>query len=349
MTDFWDELPIKDLTSEADVELRLVEPLLRAIGYEDDDIAAKYPVEFQEGRVGRRPEADYVCFAGPLKNRDTSLLVVEAKKPGEALPAGKAQGESYARNLLTPVLVLTNGESLEIWQLQPAQESVRVLNIPVASLLAERGRIEQLLGKAALVVYCRSLAFKTILEASTDYGAYETAELKRTARHSTSVERTLQRAGANRPEDRIEASRLIEDFPGGAIIVAPSGHGKTTLATRLFREAMEARWRKNRALLAFDVPLPDVVQLCLDIPEFLHERLSAHCPSVSLAALNQILRDTGATLLCDGFDRVAVASRTALDTKLSTFIRDYSKAQVLCFHGRHRSRAWPFHCLNLRR
>jgi len=92
MTDFWDKLPIKDVTSEADVELRLVEPMLRALGYEDDDIAAKYPVEFREGRVGRRPETDYVCFAGPLKNRDTSLLVVEAKKPGEALAPGKAQG-----------------------------------------------------------------------------------------------------------------------------------------------------------------------------------------------------------------------------------------------------------------
>jgi type I site-specific restriction endonuclease len=275
MTDFWDKLPIKDLTSEADVELRLVEPLLRALGYEDEDIASKYRVAFQEGRVGRPQEADYVCFAGPLKNRDTSLLVVEAKKRGEALPPGKAQGESYARNLLTPVLVLTNGEAIEIWQLQPTQESVCVLNISVDSLLSERGRIEQLLGKAALMAYCRSLTFKTILEASADYGAYETAELKRTSRYSPSIERTLQRAGANRPEDRIETSRLIEDFSRGATIVAPSGYGKTTLAARLFREAIEARWRKKRTLLAFDVPLPDLVQLRLDIPEFLYARLRA--------------------------------------------------------------------------
>lgn len=331
MIDFWDELPIKDLTSEADVELRLVEPLLRALGYEDDDIASKYPVEFQEGRVGRRPEADFVCFAGPLKNRDTSLLVVEAKKPGEALPQGKAQGESYAQNLRAPVLALTNGETFEIWQLQATHESVCVLDIRVASLLGERGPIESLLGKPALIAYCRSLAFKTILEASADYGAYETAELKRTAHHSASIERTLQRVGANRPEDRIEAAGLIEGFPGGATVVAASGYGKTTLAARLFREAIEARWRKKRTLLAFDVPLPDVSQSQLGIVGFLHERLSAHCPAVSPAALKQILRDTGATLLCDGFDRVAAASRTALDVELSTFIRDYPKAQVFAF------------------
>jgi type I site-specific restriction endonuclease len=223
MTDFWERLPILDLASEAEVELRLVEPLLRALGYQDDDIARQYPVVFQEGRVGRRPAPDFVCFANLPKNRNTSLLVVEAKKPGEALAPGKAQGESYARNLLAPVLVLTNGETFEIWQLQATQESIRVLDVPVTSLRAERGRIEQLLGKAALMAYRRSLAFKTILEASADYGAYETAELKRTARHSASIERTLLRAGKNTPENRVEASRLLEDFPSGATIVAASG------------------------------------------------------------------------------------------------------------------------------
>ena len=132
----------------------------------------------------------------------------------------------------------------------------------------ERGRVEQLLAKAALVAYCKSLAFKSIVEALTDYGAYETAELKRTDRLRSTVERTLQRSGANKPENRIEASSLIEDFRAGAMIVGISGYGKTTLVTRLLREAIEARWRNKRTLLAFDLPLPDLAQLGIDIPEF---------------------------------------------------------------------------------
>jgi hypothetical protein len=330
MTDFWDKA-IDALDSEADVELRIVVPLLHALGYEDDDIAAKYPVVFQEGRVGRRPEADYVCFAGPLKNRDTSLCVVEAKKPGEALPPGKVQCESYARNLLAPVLMLTNGETLEIWQIQPTQESVRVLDVPISALSEERAKVEQFLGKAALVAYCKSLAFKTILEASADYGAYEAAELKRTAHRSGLIERTLQQLGSNRPEDRIDASRLIDGLPEGATIVAASGYGKTTLANSLFREAIEARWRKQRIFLAFDIPLPDLAQMQLGVLTFLHTRLSAHCPGVSVSTLKQILRDTGATLICDSFDRVSVAYRTTLTTELSTFIRDYPKVQLFVF------------------
>ena len=81
------------MRGEGNVELRLIIPLLHALGYEDEDIHAKYPVIFQQGRRGRKPEADFVCFYGALHNRDTSLLVVEAKKPGEALRDGKAQSE----------------------------------------------------------------------------------------------------------------------------------------------------------------------------------------------------------------------------------------------------------------
>ncbi|WP_128089604.1 type I restriction enzyme HsdR N-terminal domain-containing protein [Bradyrhizobium viridifuturi] len=102
MTEFWSNIPT-NFTNEADVELRLVVPLLRALGYEPDDVASKHPVEFREGRVGRKPEADFVCFNGPLHTRDTSLIVVEAKAPGEALPNGKLQGESYAANLRAPL------------------------------------------------------------------------------------------------------------------------------------------------------------------------------------------------------------------------------------------------------
>ena len=126
MSNLWCNIPPADeLRSEADVELRLVLPLLHALDYENDDIAPKYPVVFQEGRVGRRPEADFVCFWGLLRTRDNALLVVEVKKPGEALTDAKAQGESYAQNLRAPLLLLTNGEVLEIGRLAQSLRLVR--------------------------------------------------------------------------------------------------------------------------------------------------------------------------------------------------------------------------------
>jgi hypothetical protein len=272
MPDIWSNIPT-DFTNEADVEVRLVLPLLHALGYEPDDIASKYPVEFREGRTGRKPEADFVCFNGPLHNRDTSLVVVEAKKPGEALPDGKLQGESYAANLRAPLLLLTNGEQVQIWQLKSVQDSERVFEAPILALAASRGTVEQLLAKTAVVDYCRTFQVKTILEASSDFGRYETAELKRTARYAASIDRTVHHTGA---VDSLETGKLLAECLSGCVVVAPSGYGKTTLSKRLFRQAIEGRWRDGSARLPFDIPLTDLEETGLSIVEFMQRRLSAH-------------------------------------------------------------------------
>jgi hypothetical protein len=331
MADFWNDIPIIGPTGEGNVELRLVIPLLHALGYEDDDIESKYPVVFQQGRLGRPHEADFVCFYGPLHDRDTSLLVVEVKKPEEPLPNGKVQGESYVANLRAPLLLLTNSNTLEIWQWQATQESVCVLNIPLSSLAAERGKVERLFSKAAVYDYCRSFHVKTILEASTDYGLYETAELKRILRYGASINRTVRRVGGDQDQGRIETSRLLTECPSGAVIFAPSGYGKTTLSNRLLREAIEERWRGNGLRPAFHVGLPDLEQTSVSISDFMWRRLAAHCPGVTAAVLEKLLRETGTTILCDGFDRTTVAYQKKLTTELANFIRDYPRVQLFVF------------------
>lgn len=334
MSDFWSSLSTTDLRSEANVELRLVIPLLRALGYSDEDIDAKFPVVFQEGRQGRRPEADFVCFHGPLHIRDTSLLVVEAKRPGEALPDGKSQGESYASNLRAPLLLLTNGEALEIWQLQKTQDSVCVLATPVFSLPAKRGEIERLLSKQAVLDYCKTFQVKTILEASADYGRFETAELSRILRHErqeASIDRTLVR-GEQASLEFLASEQLLDKCPHGAIIVASSGYGKTTLCRRLLRKAIEERQRTNRSLLPFDVPLPDLELSNVSVLDFMLQRLSAHCPNVvSVPALQMILRDQGGAIFCDGFDRTTPAFQKKVAVELAQLLRDYPLVQLFVF------------------
>ena len=334
MGDFWSEAPGTDFRGEGNVELRLVIPLLHALGYDDDDIDAKFPVVFQEGRSGRKHEADFACFHGPLHNRDTSLLVVEAKKPGEALPDGKAQGESYAANLNAPLLLLTNGEALEIWQLRKTQESVRVLAVPVSSLAAERGQIEKLLRKEAVLDYCRSFHVKTILEASADYGRFETAELRRILqndRKEPSIERTVRQVPEEAQTAPLETDQILSKFPAGAFIVASSGYGKTTLSRRLLRQAIEERQRGNRTKLPFDVPLPDLEQSKVSIIDYMQQRISAHCPSVTTAALTQMLRDAGATILCDGLDRTTDAFQKKIVSEFRRVQRDYPLVQIFVF------------------
>ena len=152
----------------------------------------------------------------------------------------------------------TNGEALELWQLQATKESECVLAISVALMASERGKVERLLSKAALYDYCRKFDIKTILEASGDYSHNETAELKRFSRYGPSISRTARRMADAGQSASIETDHLLVEYPSGAIIVAPSGFGKTTLSHRLFRQAIEERWRGNRQLLPIDVPLPDL-------------------------------------------------------------------------------------------
>lgn len=334
MADFWSDIAEADLRGEGNVELRLVIPLLHALGYEDDDIDSKYPVVFQEGRLGRKPEADFVCFHGPLHNRDTSLLVIEAKRPGEELPRGKTQGESDAANLRAPLLLLTNGEALEIWQLQKTQDSVLMLSTTVRSLAAERGRIELLLGKQAVLDYCRSFKVKTILEASADYGRFETAELHRilhSERQEASIDRTLSRSQQGTKLDLVASNWLLAEFLSGAIVVAASGYGKTTLSRRVLRQAIEERQRGIRAKLPFDVPLPDLEQSQASVIDFMLQRLSAHCPGTTMASLTTILREEGATILCDGFDRTTLPFQRKVAVELGHILRDYPSVQLFVF------------------
>lgn len=319
------------LGREGNVEHRLVLPLLHALGYQSEEIESKYPVEFQQGRVGRKHEADFVCFYGVLHDKSNSLLVVEAKAVGEPLPPGKAQGESYAHNLRAPLLLLTNGKSLEIWQLQVSLESECVLHIAVDQLAAKRGEVERLLNKTAVRDYCATLRFKTIAEVTSDFGIYETAELTRLKADSPAIARTLRRQQIGGNEPSVNSASLLADFASGAVVVGPSGYGKTTLSRSIFKQAIEQRWRQHRKAIAIEAPLPDVAQSDVDFVSFLHQRILAHQPGVTFDSFKDLLRKSGITVICDSLDRTSHDFQRKIAAAISLLRRDYPLSQVFVF------------------
>lgn len=343
MEDFWSSIQKLTFENEGDVETRLVLPLLRALGYNDSDIGAKVPIVFQQGKRGRRHEADFVVYDGPVRNIKTSLLVAEAKRPGEDLSTAKHQAESYAFSSRAPFLLLTNGIDLEIWQFQPTQESQCVLKAKIERLLACRGTIEALIGKSAAVVHCHSLHYKSVLELANDFTAYEEAELARTKSWRGAINRTLLRATEALPCD---SEALLTEFPLGASILAPSGYGKTTLSFALHREALSIRRHDIRAKLPFHFSLSDLAHGGSMIG-FLNERLAAHCPWITESALTTLLRDHGAILICDAFDRLTEAARATAELLLRNVNRDYPQIQIFVFSRGSFAPQLPFDVLNL--
>ncbi|MGB3317695.1 MAG: type I restriction enzyme HsdR N-terminal domain-containing protein [Sphingopyxis granuli] len=320
----WGDIALAAPKREADVEQWLVLPLLRALDYRDADIRAKAPVFFQEGRQGRPHEADYAIYYGAVHTRDYSLVVVEAKKPSEALGPGLKQAESYAFNLRAPFLLLTNGVTLEIWQLQQTRESVKAFEASVAALATHRGRIEELISREAAAQHCRQLDLKPLPQASGIFAAYEQAELARSANEG--ISRTTKGLEIEAP-----ALAIRSQLNGGALIHAPSGFGKSTLVADLRRAALLERASDPERPLAIEIPMPDLDASGQSVVEFAHERVRAHAPAATREAFLTALRDQGAVFLCDAFDRALSSRRAAIEADLRNLRRDYPKVELLVF------------------
>ncbi|WP_010511630.1 type I restriction enzyme HsdR N-terminal domain-containing protein [Komagataeibacter europaeus] len=328
--DIWSQAPGLSFENEAAVETRLIVPLLRALGYnETDHIVPKYPVMFQEGRKGRRPEADFVVFAERPHSRATSLVTVEAKHPNEELSGGKEQGESYAANIRTPLLMITNGRCIQIWQYQPTYESELVLDCSVIELPAQRGKIEAILAREAILAYARTMRHKSLGLLARDLGAYERAEFERGDGAGIAISRRLKNMGSGSCE--VASTNLLTNYPDGAALLAASGYGKTTLACELRRQALEKRWSGESSRLPVEVFLPDLVSHRESLEIFLCTRVAAHCPQVSLSAFRDCLREDGIVLLADGFDRVPVEHQPVIESALVTFRRDFPNTQLFLF------------------
>lgn len=304
-------------------------PLLEALGHDPLNIVAKVPVFFQRGRQsrpGRKPEADFVVYAEKPFSRATSLIVVESKHPTEPLDGAKEQGESYAHNLRAPVLLLTNGQQLEVWQLQPTTESTRVLACCVDDLPQHRGVIEGILSVEALRDHCKRLAHKRFDLLARDLSAYEQAAHERARPSPTNA---VPRRLRERDTQHERNSRELLNLPSrGAVITAASGFGKTQLARSLVYESIERRWEGSTEVLPIDVFLPDLAQSGQRLEAFLAERVAAQKPGFSVARLKDIARDTGLLLIADGFERIEALKRPWVEGQLRTLLIDQPHTRI---------------------
>lgn len=101
---------IESIFSEKDVEVKIVTPLFRDIlGYEEKEMAWAVPVRMNFGREVRTKEADLV-----IRRNGEALVVVEAKKPTEAISGATGQTDSYAFALQSPFSLITNGKEYRL-------------------------------------------------------------------------------------------------------------------------------------------------------------------------------------------------------------------------------------------
>ncbi len=320
--EFWSRSDRLDIGNEAEVEQRLLLPMLRALGYADEEITPKAPIIFQEGRKGRPHEADFVVHEGHYLNEDTTLIVVEAKAPGQDLKKAATQAASYAQASKAPFLMLTDGKLLEIWQLQPTRRSDRVFFCAADELRQHRGEIERLIGRNSAIAHCRALGYRQLARAAEDVGAYVENELARMS-EPCGVSRRLRIGNTT-----IDAMQGLNEIERGAVVFAPSGFGKTTLARDVHRHWLSTL--TDAQPLPFLVPLPDLAEFDLTPENYARDRLAARCPHFgSAAAFADLIEKRGIRLLCDGLDRIDPKAQRRFLARADTLRRDRPKTRII--------------------
>jgi hypothetical protein len=123
--------------SEREVEMHFAAPLFQALGYTEAQEAAGFGVTVWDGASHHRSEADLVYFATDEHDVDHGepLVLIECKMPGKGPDAGLGQVRSYAFWIKPAYYVITDGETLVVWNYQGgAVPDVRVIEVKSGEL-----------------------------------------------------------------------------------------------------------------------------------------------------------------------------------------------------------------------
>jgi hypothetical protein len=127
------------LSNEAEVEAKFVVPLFQHLGYPEGCCRLQYPLKMYEpgGRVkhGRIDEIYFSVAKQEAQDANTSLIIVEAKEPGEThLDAALVQAGSYGYQLSPLFLVATNAYRLLIIKRHRHRSEEQVLDVTLPQL-----------------------------------------------------------------------------------------------------------------------------------------------------------------------------------------------------------------------
>jgi hypothetical protein len=126
--DFFRHLMSVSLGPEREVELKYVTRLFHALDYDDIHESPGFGFLLHEGVSRKRVEADFVYFADSDHSmQGAPLVLVEAKSAGHKLDAAIEQARSYANVLKPMYYVVTNGDTLMVWNYQGAIPDVMML------------------------------------------------------------------------------------------------------------------------------------------------------------------------------------------------------------------------------
>jgi hypothetical protein len=124
--------------TEREVEMHFVAPLFRELGYREEQEAAGFGIQVYQGsRRPQRIEADVLYFADERHTLEHGepLVLVECKRSIKDLKAAAGQVRSYALWVLPAYYVITDADTVSVWDFQGAiAPDLDVLTVKQAEL-----------------------------------------------------------------------------------------------------------------------------------------------------------------------------------------------------------------------
>lgn len=142
-----DEYRLSDIQSESEVRSKFIVGLSEVLGYSSQFRGEEFPVYGYGGREPlRAKDADFIFFndksfgsyrENTQKNkawvREHSLLVIEAKKPGE-MPEDLGQAQFYTMWTKAVAYIETDGEDFKGYFVNPISSDLEVITAKVDEL-----------------------------------------------------------------------------------------------------------------------------------------------------------------------------------------------------------------------
>ena len=141
------EYRLSEIQSEAEVRSKLIIPLTEALGYSSQLRGEEFPVYGYGGRDPlRAKDADFVFFtdksfgrhrtntqANKEWVREHSLLIIEAKKPGQ-MPDDMGQAQFYTMWTKAVAYVETDGEDFRAYFFNSVSADYEIINSKIDNL-----------------------------------------------------------------------------------------------------------------------------------------------------------------------------------------------------------------------
>jgi energy-coupling factor transporter ATP-binding protein EcfA2 len=309
--------------SEGDVELRVARPLLKALGWPDDEIHAKVPMMLGRRKPGRNPEADLaVAPATYTHYSDTpTYIVIEAKRPGEWSTDAGRQAISYALMLRAAYALVTDGRHIQLWDVGILKKASLLIETNTNQLDHVEPDLFRYLSRASLVrLYNREneqnrepIAISSYMERTADQYRHCALFVSRTL-----AERN-NRPGAEAAQatvDAVTGSSLLLDH-SAHYVTGHGGRGKSSIVQMLALASIRATPQR----VPFLVDGADLESST--ILEIVESALWTSRDGESRTAEADVwLRNCHTSFLFDNWDRASPLART----RIEKFITDTSNS-----------------------